>query len=192
MSDVPVGSYLSGGMDSGSITSIAAAQPAAADHVHRGLRPQLGVRPGTSASTNAAAAEVMANLFKTEHYEVVMHAGDMEWVLPKLIWHLEDLRVGQCLSELLRRSAGRQVRQGRTLRRRRRRAVRRIPMAVLPGAQRIEPRRILPPLLRFLAAPGARRRKAETVQRRDAATRRRSSLVRRVPRCVRRIPGRLR
>ena len=25
-----------------------------------------------------------------------MHAGDMEWVLPELIWHLEDLRVGQC------------------------------------------------------------------------------------------------
>src|SRR5437762_10607993 len=38
----------------------------------------------------------MANRFKTEHYEVVMHAGDMEWVLPELIWHVEDLRVGQC------------------------------------------------------------------------------------------------
>ena len=25
-----------------------------------------------------------------------MHAGEMEWVLPKLIWHQEDLRVGQC------------------------------------------------------------------------------------------------
>ncbi len=38
----------------------------------------------------------MANLMKTEHYETVMHAGDMERVLPALIWHLEDLRVGQC------------------------------------------------------------------------------------------------
>jgi asparagine synthase (glutamine-hydrolysing) len=42
------------------------------------------------------SAEMLANQFKTEHYEVVMHAGDMEWVLPELIWHLEDLRVGQC------------------------------------------------------------------------------------------------
>src|SRR4029078_10076860 len=25
----------------------------------------------------------------------VLHAGDMEWVLPELTWHLEDLRVGQ-------------------------------------------------------------------------------------------------
>jgi asparagine synthase (glutamine-hydrolysing) len=38
----------------------------------------------------------ISNQFKTEHYEMVMHAGDMEWALPRLIWHLEDLRVGQC------------------------------------------------------------------------------------------------
>jgi asparagine synthase (glutamine-hydrolysing) len=25
---------------------------------------------------------------------MVMHAGDMSWVLPELVWHLEDLRVG--------------------------------------------------------------------------------------------------
>ena len=41
-------------------------------------------------------SERLANLLKTEHYEMVMHAGDMEAVMPKLIWHLEDLRVGQC------------------------------------------------------------------------------------------------
>ena len=38
---------------------------------------------------------MMSNRFKTEHYEVVLHAGDMEEVLPELVWHLEDLRVGQ-------------------------------------------------------------------------------------------------
>jgi asparagine synthase (glutamine-hydrolysing) len=43
-----------------------------------------------------ANAEMMSNLLKTEHYEVVLHAGDMERVMPELIWHLEDLRVGQC------------------------------------------------------------------------------------------------
>src|SRR5690606_12888571 len=41
-------------------------------------------------------AEMMAHRFKTEHYEVVLHAGDMEAVMGDLIWHLEDLRVGQC------------------------------------------------------------------------------------------------
>lgn len=37
----------------------------------------------------------MSYLFKTEHYEMVLKAGDMERVLPKLTWHLEDPRVGQ-------------------------------------------------------------------------------------------------
>jgi len=95
VSDVPVGSYLSGGMDSGSITSIAAR------YVPR-LMTFTGGFDLTSASGLELAfderqrAEVLANRFKTEHYEVVMHAGDMEAVLPELVWHLEDLRVGQC------------------------------------------------------------------------------------------------
>lgn len=94
ISDVPVGSYLSGGMDSGSITAVAAR------HLQR-LTTFTGGFDLTSASglelgfDERRNAEIMANLFKTEHYEIVMHAGDMEWVLPELIWHLEDLRVGQ-------------------------------------------------------------------------------------------------
>ena len=43
-----------------------------------------------------ADAEAIARLVPTEHYEMVMHAGDMAWVLPELVWHLEDLRVGMC------------------------------------------------------------------------------------------------
>ena len=95
VSDVPVGAYLSGGMDSGSITSIAS------HHLPR-LRTFTGGFDMTSASglelgfDERANSEVLANLFKTEHYEMVMHAGDMEHVMPELIWHLEDLRVGQC------------------------------------------------------------------------------------------------
>lgn len=95
VSDVPVGSYLSGGMDSGSITAVAAR------HIRR-LHTFSGGFDVSSASglemsfDERPAAEFMSNLFKTEHYEIVMHAGDMEHVLPELIWHLEDLRVGQC------------------------------------------------------------------------------------------------
>ena len=94
VADVPVGSYLSGGMDSGSITAIAAR------HIPR-IHTFTGGFDMSSASglelgfDERPASEEMANLFKTEHYETVMHAGDMEHVLPKLIWHLEDLRVGQ-------------------------------------------------------------------------------------------------
>ena len=94
VSDVPVGAYLSGGMDSGSITAIAGR------HLPR-LRTFTAGFDLSSASglelgfDERRAAEMLAARFRTEHYEVVLHAGDMEEVLPELIWHLEDLRVGQ-------------------------------------------------------------------------------------------------
>jgi len=95
MSDVPLGCYLSGGMDSGSITAVAS------QHLGR-LMTFTGGFDLSSASglelgfDERAEAEMLSNLLKTEHYEMVMHAGDMEHVMPDLIWHLEDLRVGQC------------------------------------------------------------------------------------------------
>lgn len=95
VSDVPVGAYLSGGMDSGSIARIAGG------HLDR-LRTFTAGFDLSSASgmelgfDERKSAEFMSNVLKTEHYEVVLHAGDMEHVLPELIWHLEDLRVGQC------------------------------------------------------------------------------------------------
>ena len=39
-------------------------------------------------------AELMASVFKTEHYEQVINSGDIRWSLPRVVWHLEDLRVG--------------------------------------------------------------------------------------------------
>src|SRR5207244_1848179 len=40
-------------------------------------------------------AEHMSYLFKTEHYEMVLKAGDMERVMPRLTRHLEEPRIGQ-------------------------------------------------------------------------------------------------
>src|SRR5688572_21287310 len=37
----------------------------------------------------------MSARFKTEHYEMVLKAGDMERVMPRLARHIEEPRVGQ-------------------------------------------------------------------------------------------------
>lgn len=95
VSDVPIGSYLSGGMDSGSITAVARRNLGRLTTYTCGfdLSSVSGLELGFD---ERAEAEVLSNLLKTEHYEVVLHAGDMEHIMPELIWHLEDLRIGQC------------------------------------------------------------------------------------------------
>ncbi|MEO8360113.1 MAG: asparagine synthase (glutamine-hydrolyzing) [Vicinamibacteria bacterium] len=95
MTDVPLGVYLSGGMDSGSITTIARQKMGRICTFTAGF--DLSSATGLElAFDEREASEALANLLKTEHYETVLHAGDMEHVMPDLIWHLEDLRVGQC------------------------------------------------------------------------------------------------
>lgn len=93
VADVPVGSYLSGGMDSGSITAIASKQVSRLNTFTCGF--DMSEVTGVEANYDERRdAELMANHFKTEHYEQVMNAGDLRWSLPRLVYHLEDLRVG--------------------------------------------------------------------------------------------------
>ncbi|MBI5403567.1 MAG: asparagine synthase (glutamine-hydrolyzing) [Ignavibacteriae bacterium] len=93
-SDVEIGSYLSGGLDSGSITCIAAKNFPSIKTFTCGF--DLSSASGLElAFDERVRAEYLSNLYKTEHYEIVLKAGDMERVMSKLIRHLEDLRVGQ-------------------------------------------------------------------------------------------------
>jgi asparagine synthase (glutamine-hydrolysing) len=95
VSDVEVGAYLSGGMDSGAITAIAASQLPYLKTFTCGfdMRSASGIEFG---SDEREKAEYMSYLFKTEHYEMVLKAGDLERCMTELTWHLEDPRVGQC------------------------------------------------------------------------------------------------
>lgn len=94
VSDVELGAYLSGGMDSGSITAIAAQSFSNLKTFTCGF--DLSSASGIElAFDERAKAEAMSARFKTEHYEMVLKAGDMERCLPKLAWHLEEPRVGQ-------------------------------------------------------------------------------------------------
>ena len=94
VSDVELGAYLSGGMDSGSITAITAQSFSNLKTFTCGfdLSSASGIELGFD---ERVRAEAMSARFKTEHYEMVLKAGDMERCLPKLAWHLEEPRVGQ-------------------------------------------------------------------------------------------------
>jgi asparagine synthase (glutamine-hydrolysing) len=95
ISDVEVGSYLSGGMDSGSIVSVAG----------RSI-PRLMTFTGGFDLTNVDGleqgydernvAEKLSYLLQTEHYAVVLHAGDMPAAMERITWHVDDPRVGMC------------------------------------------------------------------------------------------------
>lgn len=94
VTDVELGSYLSGGMDSGTLTALAARELPYIKTFTCGfdLSSASGIELGFD---ERVKAEAMSALFKTEHYEMVLKAGDMERCLPKLAWHIEEPRVGQ-------------------------------------------------------------------------------------------------
>jgi asparagine synthase (glutamine-hydrolysing) len=95
VSDVPVGSYLSGGMDSASITAVAASQipDLRTFTVGFDLHSASGIE---IAFDERERSELLSYLLSTEHYEMVLKAGDMERVMQRLIHHQEVPRVGQC------------------------------------------------------------------------------------------------
>ena len=94
VSDVELGSYLSGGMDSASITAI----------VSRSIPNLKSFTCGfdlTSASEIAkefderGAAQTLSTFFNTEHFDIELNSKDMERAIEKIVWHLEEPRVGQ-------------------------------------------------------------------------------------------------
>lgn len=94
ISDVSIGSYLSGGIDSASITSVAARSMRYLKTFTCGF--DLHSVSGMELNFDEREkAEYMSYKFKTEHYEMVLKAGDMERCMRELVWHLEDPRVGQ-------------------------------------------------------------------------------------------------
>ena len=95
VSDVPLGAYLSGGMDSASIVAIASRRMPQLATFTGGfdLSEVFGTERGFD---ERADAERVASLYGTQHYEMVLHPRHMQWSMPRLAWHLEDLRTGTC------------------------------------------------------------------------------------------------
>jgi asparagine synthase (glutamine-hydrolysing) len=94
ISDVEIGSYLSGGMDSGSITAIAAKEVPYLKSFTVGF-DLTNVSAIEAGFDERKKSELMSYIYKTEHYEMVLKSGDMERCLPEYAWHMETPRVGQ-------------------------------------------------------------------------------------------------
>lgn len=93
VADVPIGAYLSGGLDSGSLVALASRHVPRMQTFTAGFE-MSSVEGAELGFDERRSAELMAYSFKTEHYEQVINAGDIRWSLPRVIWQLEDLRLG--------------------------------------------------------------------------------------------------
>ena len=94
VADVELGSYLSGGIDSGTLTALASKELPYIKTFTCGF--DLSSASGLElAFDERIKAEAMSAKFKTEHYEIILKAGDMERCLPAFARSLEEPRVGQ-------------------------------------------------------------------------------------------------
>lgn len=81
--DVPVGAYLSGGLDSSFIASIIR-------RVHGGRLDTFGVRFEDAMYDETDAQRRMAAVLGTDHHEVICTSADIAAALPAVIWHTEQ------------------------------------------------------------------------------------------------------
>lgn len=94
VADVEIGSYLSGGIDTSAIVAVAS------NFIKNFKTFTIGFDLNSVSGIELSfdernISEYVSFLFGTEHYEMVLKAGDMEKCLWDLVYHLEEPRVGQ-------------------------------------------------------------------------------------------------
>jgi len=83
MADVPLGMFLSGGIDS---SAIAAVMSSLVDEPIKTFSVAFAERE----ANELEYARLVANTFKTSHHEIVVSPEDFFGALPKLVWHEDE------------------------------------------------------------------------------------------------------
>ena len=86
VSDVPIGAFLSGGVDSSAVVAFMAA---ASDRPVKTYAIGFGGGAAESFYNELPYARQVAELFKTDHHEIVVRP-DVVGLLPKLLWHMDE------------------------------------------------------------------------------------------------------
>ena len=82
IADVPVGAFLSGGLDSSTIVALAAP-------LYSGQLKTFAIGFGEKSYDERPYAQKIASRYKTEHHEIQVNP-DVEKVVPQLVWHAEE------------------------------------------------------------------------------------------------------
>jgi asparagine synthase (glutamine-hydrolysing) len=86
VSDVPLGAFLSGGIDSSAVVAMMAR---ASDRPVKTYSIGFGDVTGGRLYNELPYARTVAELFRTDHREILV-SPDVATLLPKLIWHLDE------------------------------------------------------------------------------------------------------
>lgn len=92
-SDVPVGSFLSGGMDTGSIATIASGTLGKIDTFTCGFDTS-GVEGREKLNDERPEAQSLSEMIGSRHHEITVGSNDLQRYFDSVFWHLEDPRVG--------------------------------------------------------------------------------------------------
>lgn len=94
MSDVPLGTYLSGGMDTGAISAVATRHIKNMHTFTCGFDLPRGASDLEKYFDEREESKHLATYLKTTHHELTLGPESMEPVLPTLVWYLDEPRVG--------------------------------------------------------------------------------------------------
>jgi asparagine synthase (glutamine-hydrolysing) len=103
-SDVPVGAYLSGGIDSSTLVSIAARE------LNNGIHTFSAAFNEGKEFDEREFIRIVSDTYGTKHSEVTPVSSDLTTLLPTLLWHLDEPVIGAAIlpmfrvSELVRNS----------------------------------------------------------------------------------------